>query len=223
MIVKQIASCLILSTVFFTCNAFAGTDKIKEEVPDKIQYENNTYNDQNDNIKQSNNIIKEIFNSGNGKKLEDITIFDVIDGEKVSPELKNKILELMDQYQYDLDSYRSVISNRYKQAELKIVDIQKDINNLGNFKDEMEQNLSLAKWMIISLSVGIICLTSIVISMWKNIMNVNKNDIEVIFSLEKIKKDIKSINKRLKTLEGLNNIDTNEISDDNDTEPIQQL
>lgn len=144
--------------------------------------------------------------------------------ERISSELKNNILELIDQYQYDLDNYRSVIAGRYKQAELKIVELQRDINNMNNFEDEMEQNLHLAKWMIISLSIGIVCLTSIVITMWRSIINVNKNDVEVIFSLEKIKKDLKSLSERMKVLEELNNISAKEqISDDNNTGEEQQL
>lgn len=221
--IKGITQISVFLIVFFIDDVFAGSTKVQKDESENVRYNNieENFNHLNNNIEQSNNIIQEIFKNSERKSVEDITIFDVIDGERVSPKLKKNILQLIDQYQYDLDSYRSILANRYKQAELKIVKLQKGINDMSNFRDEMEQNLSLAKWMIISLSIGIICLTSIVIVMWRNIMNVNKNDIEVIFSLEKSKKDLKSLNDRIKKLEGLNNLDTEEqISDDNSTKQV---
>ncbi|MDD2840102.1 MAG: hypothetical protein PHY80_03155 [Rickettsiales bacterium] len=220
---KEIIFIFVLLIIFFISYVSAGTEKVQTESNERIKHDNVIINvEQSGNyIEQPNNDIREIFKSNKQKKLEDITIFDVIGGERVSSELKNKVSGLVDQYQYELDGYRSIIANRYKQADLRIVGLQKDINNMNNFKDEMEQNLNLAKWMIISLSVGIICLTSIVVTMWKNIMSVNKNDVEVIFSLEKIKKDLKVLNGRIKLLEGLHNIETKkQISDDDDTESV---
>ncbi len=197
--IKTILFSFIFAIIFFMNNALSEVNKTQNYTDIAI--------DSVGDAEQSK-AIKEIFKND----------------ERISSELKNNILELIDQYQYDLDNYRSVIAGRYKQAELKIVELQRDINNMNNFEDEMEQNLHLAKWMIISLSIGIVCLTSIVITMWRSIINVNKNDVEVIFSLEKIKKDLKSLSERMKVLEELNNISAKEqISDDNNTGEEQQL
>ena len=220
---KQTTFTLVFLVVFFINDALAGSAKVQDDNDAKYSSGaiDDTFKRLNNEIEESNNIIQEIFKNSERKRLEDITVFDVIDGEKISPELRKNILNLIDRYQYDLDSYRTIIANRYKKTELKIVKLQRNIDDMNDFRDEMEQNLNLAKWMIISLSIGIICLTTIVITMWRNIMNVNKNDIEVIFSLEKSKKDLKSINDRIKKLEELNNIDTKEqIPDGNSTKQV---
>lgn len=197
--IKTILFSFIFAIMFFVNNALSEINKTQNYTDINIGAIRDV---------EQPNAIKEIFQND----------------ERISSELKNNILELIDQYQYDLDNYRGAIAGRYKQAELKIVELQRNINNMNNFEDEMEQNLHLAKWMIISLSIGIICLTSVVITMWRSIINVNRNDVEVIFSLEKIKKDLKSLNERMKVLEGLNNISAKEqISDDNNTAEEQKL
>ncbi|HSQ97358.1 MAG TPA: hypothetical protein VLL98_01420 [Rickettsiales bacterium] len=189
---KILSVLFVIFIVFCTKNVIAKDNEINI---------NNVEQLQNNEVDKNNNIGKLFKKNKEQKKLEDITIFDVVKEEKISPELRQKILDLIDQYQYDLDSYRSIIANHYKKAELKLVGVQKDINGINNFKDEVEENLNLAKWMIISLSVGVVCLTTIVIIMWKGVINVNRNDVEVIFSLEKIKKDLRLTNKRIDILE----------------------
>jgi hypothetical protein len=190
---------LILSAIFLPKDIVAQDSTVTKDNVSLYDYEEDI---QYRSFDSSNVEVKRSPRNSNQIKLEEVTMFDILNGEKISPELRNKILELIDQYQYDLDSYRSIISNHYRQAELKIVGVQKDINGINNFKDEMEQNLDLAKWMIISLSVGIVCLTTIVIVMWRSVINVNRSDVEVIFSLENIKRELKVYDKRLDNLEG---------------------
>ena len=55
--------------------------------------------------------------------------------------------------------------------------------------------------MVISLSIGIICLATIITMMWKGVVNVNRNDVEVLFSIERIKKELRSLEKRVEMLE----------------------
>ena len=55
--------------------------------------------------------------------------------------------------------------------------------------------------MVISLSVGIVCLATIITMMWKGVVNVNRNDVEVLYSIERIKKDLRSLEKRVEMLE----------------------
>lgn len=189
----------ILSVLFVVFVLFCLTNVSAET--SEVQLSTERQAEENDTIQSDNNVEKMLFQDRNQKKLEDVTIFDVVQGEDVSPELRSKIVELIDRYQNDLDSYRSIIANHYKKAELKLVGVQKDINGINNFKDEVEENLDLAKWMIISLSVGVVCLTAIVIIMWKSVVNVNRSDMEVIFSLEKVKKDLRVNSRRLDILE----------------------
>ena len=147
------------------------------------------------------NIAKIIDNQKPSKPIEETTLSDVIRNEKVSPEVKERITRLINQSQHQLDEYRSAMNNYYKQVEGKLIDYKKELNNIHNFKDDMEVNLNLAKWMIISLSVGIICLTTIVVIMWKSVVNVNRNDVETLFSTEKLKKEIRQLDKRIEILE----------------------
>ncbi len=135
------------------------------------------------------------------KPIEEITISDIVRDENVNPEVKERIMQLINQSQYQMDRYRSAINNHYKQVENKLIAYRKELNEIYNFKDEMEANLNLSKWMIISLSIGIICLTTIVVIMWRSVVNVNRNDVEVLFSTEKVKKDIRLLSKRLEILE----------------------
>ena len=37
--------------------------------------------------------------------------------------------------------------------------------------------------------------------MWKGVVNVNRNDVEVLFSIERIKKELRSLEKRVEMLE----------------------
>ena len=37
--------------------------------------------------------------------------------------------------------------------------------------------------------------------MWKSVVNVNRNDVEVLFSTEKVKKDLRLLSKRIEILE----------------------
>ena len=55
--------------------------------------------------------------------------------------------------------------------------------------------------MVISLSVGIVCLATIITVMWKGVVNVNRNDVEVLYSIERIKKELRFLDKRLEMLE----------------------
>ena len=47
----------------------------------------------------------------------------------------------------------------------------------------------------------ILCYTAIIIAMWRNIVVINKSDVKLIFSADKIKKYIKLLEKRVDMLE----------------------
>ena len=160
---------------------------------------NNKVNDEN--LEKLNQSIIELLQNNNQKVIEETTIYDVIQGEQISPELRQRILELLDKYQLSLDSYRTIIENENRKSKSQIFDLKKDLNKIYEFHDELEYNFDMAKWMIISLSVGIICLTTIIVIMWKSVVNVNRNDVEVIFTLEKFKKDLNFIKARLEMIE----------------------
>ncbi len=156
-----------------------------------------------DNYVQHNNsdIMLILENTSSMKPIEEITVLDILQDEKTSPELKERIKTLLNQSQYEIDRYRTTINNHYKQVNTKLLELKKEINKLHDFKDNMEVNLSLAKWMIISLSVGIICLTTIVLVMWKSVVNVNRNDVETIYSNEQLRKKLRAQEKRIELLE----------------------
>lgn len=135
------------------------------------------------------------------KPLEALTVQDILQDEEVSPDLKQRMTNALEEAQYGLDKYRTIISNHSKQVDVKLLEFRNELNTLNSVKDKMEINLSLAKWMVISLAVGIVCLTTIVIIMWRSVVNVNRNDVELIYSIEKFKKDIKSLVQRVEMIE----------------------
>ena len=207
---------IFIISIFFLCiilfiNKIYAIQKTTEITEEKLNEQLNTQlssylvlneyddNDDNDENKTNQTIIN--LQNNNQKKIEETTIFDIIKGEKVSPELKTRILNLLDNYQLSLDSYRKIIEMEYRKSGMQIFGIRKDLNKMYEFHSKLESNLDIAKWMIISLSVGIICLTFIVIVMWRSVVNVNRNDVEVIFSLEKFKKDLKFTNSKIENLE----------------------
>lgn len=172
-------------------------------------------------LEKLNQSIAELLQNNNQKVIEETTIYDIIQGEQISPELRQRILELLDKYQLSLDSYRTIIENDHKQSKFQIFGLKKDLNKMYEFHDELEYNFDMAKWMIISLSVGIICLTTIIVIMWKSVINVNRNDVEVIFTLEKFKKDLKFIKARLEMMENKSkNYGKEQIQDNKDRKEV---
>ena len=135
------------------------------------------------------------------KPLEALTVQDILQNEEVSPDLKQRMTDALEEAQYGLDKYRTIISNHSKQVDVKLLEFRNELNALNSVKDKMDINLSLTKWMVISLAVGIVCLTTIVIIMWRSVVNVNRNNVELIYSIEKFKKDIKSLVQRVEMIE----------------------
>ncbi len=138
---------------------------------------------------------------GLNKNIQFITVLDIIQDEKITPELKGRITDALNKTQYEFDKYNSYIDKHSRTTDNKFIEIDKNINNLKSFTEELEANFSLAKWMVISLSIGIICLATIITMMWKGVVNVNRNDVEVLFSIERIKKELRSLEKRVEMLE----------------------
>ena len=139
--------------------------------------------------------------SGVDKNIKVINVLDVIGDENVSPELRKRVTTTLNKAQYEFDKYESYINNHTKSTDNKFIDVEKELNNLKTFTEELEANFDLAKWMVISLSVGIVCLATIITMMWKGVVNVNRNDVEVLYSIERIKKDLRSLEKRVEMLE----------------------
>lgn len=195
--------CFSAAFIFNATIANTITDnKIFDMGPQLISQNDPGQNNDNNMTLDVDKNVAEIFNNQKpSKPIEEITVFDIIRDEQISPDLKERITKLINQSQYQLDKYRTNINNHYKQVENKLVAYRRELNEIYNFKDDMEANLNLAKWMIISLSIGIVCLATIVIVMWRSVVNVNRNDVEVLFSTERIKKDIRLLMKRLEILE----------------------
>lgn len=139
--------------------------------------------------------------NGVDKNIKVINVLDVIGDENVSPELRKRVTTTLNKAQYEFDKYESYINNHTKSTDNKFIDVEKELNNLKTFTEELEANFDLAKWMVISLSVGIVCLATIITMMWKGVVNVNRNDVEVLYSIERIKKDSRSLEKRVEMLE----------------------
>ena len=139
--------------------------------------------------------------NGVNKNIKVINVLDVIGDENVSPELRKRVTTTLNKAQYEFDKYESYINNHTKSTDNKFIDVEKELNNLKTFTEELEANFDLAKWMVISLSVGIVCLATIITMMWKGVVNVNRNDVEVLYSIERIKKDLRSLEKRVEMLE----------------------
>ena len=138
---------------------------------------------------------------GLNKNIQFITVLDIIQDEEITPELKGRITDALNKTQYEFDKYNSYIDKHSRATDNKFIEIDKNINTLKSFTEELEANFSLAKWMVISLSIGIICLATIITMMWKGVVNVNRNDVEVLFSIERIKKELRSLEKRVEMLE----------------------
>lgn len=158
----------------------------------KLINNNNTTNQQN------NDVIERV---GMNKNIKSINALDVIGDEKVSPELRKRVTDTLNKAQYEFDKYNSYIDNHTRSTDNKFINVEKEINDLKSFTEELEANFSLAKWMVISLSVGIVCLATIITVMWKGVVNVNRNDVEVLYSIERIKKELRFLDKRLEMLE----------------------
>lgn len=180
---KNILSAIIFYFLIFINLSFATEQKL---------INNNTTNQQN------NNVIERV---GMNKNIKSINALDVIGDEKVSPELRKKVTDTLNKAQYEFDKYNSYIDNHTKNADNQFIKIEREINDLKSFTEELEANFSLAKWMVISLSVGIVCLATIITVMWKGVVNVNRNDVEVLYSIERIKKELRFLDKRLEMLE----------------------
>ena len=139
--------------------------------------------------------------NGVDKNIKLITVLDIIGDEDVSSEMRKRVTTTLNKAQYEFDKYESYINNHTKTTDNKFINVERELNNLKTFTEELEANFSLAKWMVISLSVGIVCLATIITMMWKGVVNVNRNDVEVLYSIERIKKDLRSLEKRVEMLE----------------------
>lgn len=158
----------------------------------------NVLNLSTENVQEDLDLVE---NSGMDKNIKLITVLDVVGDENVSPELRKRVTTTLNKAQYEFDKYESYINNHTKSTDHKFIDVEKELNNLKTFTEELEANFDLAKWMVISLSVGIVCLATIITMMWKGVVNVNRNDVEVLYSIERIKKDLRSLEKRVEMLE----------------------
>lgn len=197
---NSIKKIFILSFVYLCMLSIVNSLAFAAEQDNKKETNDTEINDKIEHI--NNDHIMLILDSNTEvKPLEEITVLDIIQNEQTSPELRERIVQLLNQSQYEIDKYRTTISAHYKQVENKLFEFRKELNKLYDFRDNMEINLNLAKWMIISLSVGIVCLTTIVIVMWKSVVNVNRNDVEVIYSNEQLKKKLRAQEKRIELLE----------------------
>ena len=119
---------LIVAFLFITNLAFAE--------------ENNNNKENKDNEEHVMLILE---NNTKVKPIEEITVLDIIKNEQTSPELKERIVQLLNQSQYEIDKYRTTMSSHYKQVELKMQEFKEDLNRLQTSKDELEVNLGLAK------------------------------------------------------------------------------
>lgn len=191
---------MLLSPMFVFADSTANDVENAEAVGVEVK---NTEVDNAATKKISDDEISALMNKyiASAKPLEALTVQDILQDEEVSPDLKQRMTNALEEAQYGLDKYRTIISNHSKQVDVKLLEFRNELNTLNSVKDKMEINLSLAKWMVISLAVGIICLTTIVIIMWRSVVNVNRNDVELIYSIEKFKKDIKSLLQRVEMIE----------------------
>ncbi len=199
---KNILLVFILCFLIFINLSFASNQKIKVDnnIVKQENIENNSTNKNIENINTPQNDIA-IERTGTNKNIKSITALDVIGDEKVSPELRKRVTDTLNKAQYEFDKYNSYIDNHTKNADNQFIKIEREINDLKSFTEELEANFSLAKWMVISLSVGIVCLATIITVMWKGVVNVNRNDVEVLYSIERIKKELRFLDKRLEMLE----------------------
>ena len=179
--------------VAISTNVVATTD-----IQDVETKADNVLNLSTENVQEDLDLVE---NSGMDKNIKLITVLDVVGDENVSPELRKRVTTTLNKAQYEFDKYESYINNHTKSTDNKFIDVEKELNNLKTFTEELEANFDLAKWMVISLSVGIVCLATIITMMWKGVVNVNRNDVEVLYSIERIKKDLRSLEKRVEMLE----------------------
>ncbi len=199
---KKILLIIMFYFLIFINLSFASNQKIKVDnnIIKQENIENNSTNKNIENINTPQNDIA-IERTGTNKNIKSITALDVIGDEKVSPELRKRVTDTLNKAQYEFDKYNSYIDNHTRSTDNKFINVEKEINALKTFTEELEANFSLAKWMVISLSIGIICLSAIITIMWKGVVNVNRNDVEVIYSIERVKRQLRSLEKRVEMLE----------------------
>lgn len=199
---KNILLIIMFYFLIFINLSFASNQKIKVDnnIIKQENIENNSTNKNIENINTPQNDIA-IERTGTNKNIKSITALDVIGDEKVSPELRKRVTDTLNKAQYEFDKYNSYIDNHTRSTDNKFINVEKEINALKTFTEELEANFSLAKWMVISLSIGIICLSAIITIMWKGVVNVNRNDVEVIYSIERVKRQLRSLEKRVEMLE----------------------
>ena len=166
-----------------------------------VSFAENNENDKKNDVEDESHIMLILEDTPSVKPVEEVTVVDIIQNEQTSPELKQRIIDLLNHSQYEIDKYRTLMSDNYKKVESKIYDITKELERVVNLNDTMDVNLKLAKLTVLSLSIGLVCLTVVIILMWRSIVNVNRNDIEVIYSNEKLKKKIGILEKRIELLE----------------------
>jgi len=139
-------------------------------------------------------------------KIESLKLADIIGDEEVSEELKYRIKEVLDTAQSELDSYRTAMKNNYKTMTRRILEVRRELNRVQNFKDEAEYDLEVSRWMILTLSMGVVCLTFLIVVMWRSVTNIGKNELEVLFAYEDLKKNLGKINEQIEILNKKGNV-----------------
>jgi hypothetical protein len=151
-------------------------------------------------------VLERIENGKTASKIEEMRLSDIIGTEEISEELKYKIKQMLNTAQQELDNYRSTMKSNYRTMTRKLLDVKKELNRVQNFKDEAEYDLEVSRWMILTLSMGVICLTFLIVIMWRSVTNIGKNEIEVLFAYEDLKKNIGKINEQIDLLTKKNTI-----------------
>jgi len=151
-------------------------------------------------------VLERLIENGKINKIEDLRLSDIIGNEEVSEELKFKIKEIISIAQNELDSYRTAMKNNYKTMTRRLLEVKRELNRVQDFKDEAEYDLEVSRWMILTLSMGVICLTFLIVIMWRSVSNIGKNEIEVLFAYEDLKKNLGNLAEQIDLLHKKNTI-----------------
>lgn len=155
-------------------------------------------------------VFERLENNGVVSKIEDLKLENIIKNEEISDELRHKIQKIIDIAQSELDSYRTTIKNNEKITNRRILSLRQELSRVQNFRDQAEQDLQISRWMVLTLSMGVICLTFLIVIIWRNMTNIGKNEIEVLFAYKDLKKDLNKINEQIEVLDKKSKITSEE-------------
>jgi hypothetical protein len=91
------------------------------------------------------------------------------------------VIEKVNDIQTSLDDQERTISGQHQLMKDSIAKVEQT-------NEVYDKNLNLARWVIVIVSLGSILLMLIIYLIWRGVVDVNKNEMEVVFANEDMKR-----------------------------------